>query len=342
MSRPNWCEYHLWYSLFIRAFLCRPVAQPPLLLSRLPSHAPQFSSLSPTLTDTFPQTSKLIAGAGFDPQPVPALKDREDVAPNWLDDNPRYLVAERFRSRFLKDNRDISIYLPEAYLAEPTRRFPVFYLHDGQNVFDGRTAYVVNRTWRAGSTADSLIQGGFVEPVILVGIANTGVRRMAEYTPTRALRLGGGEGGRYGRLLVEELKPAVDARFRTLPDAPNTGMGGSSLGGLITLALGLDHPGVFGKLAVCSPSVWWDNRSILALVNETKLKPALKIWLDMGTAEGLRHLRDTDLLHRRLQLRGWRDGIDLAYMRVAGAVHDEDAWAARFDHVLRFLFPREG
>ena len=139
---------------------------------------------------------------------------------------------------------------------------------------------------------------------------------MAEYTPTRAFRLGGGEGGRYGRLLVEELKPAID---RALPHAcpmrPNTGLGGSSLGGLITLALGLDYPGIFGKLAVCSPSVWWDNRSILALVNEAKPKPALKIWLDMGTAEGLRHLRDTDLLHRRLELRGWRNGVDLAYMR---------------------------
>ena len=105
------------------------------------------------------------------------------------------------------------------------------------------------------------------------------------------------------RLLIEDLKPSIDRHFRTLTTPAETALGGSSLGGLITLALGLDHAGVFGKLAVMSPSVWWDQRSILALVNQADPRPALKIWLDMGTSEGLRHLRDTDLLHRRLVLR---------------------------------------
>jgi predicted alpha/beta superfamily hydrolase len=256
-----------------------------------------------------------------------------------LDNNPRYRVLRSFHSRFLGENRDISVYLPEAYRAEPHRRFPVFYLHDGQNLFDGRTSYSVNHTWRAHHAADALTRDGLIEPVILVGIANTGVRRMAEYTPTRDNRLGGGEGGRYGRLLTADLKPYMDRRFRTLPDALNTALGGSSLGGLITLALGLDYPDVFGKLAVMSPSVWWNNRSLLELVNTVTPKPLPKIWLDMGTAEGLRHLRDTDLLHRRLILRGWQDEVNLKYLRVPGAIHDEEAWANRFDQVLRFLFP---
>ncbi len=272
-------------------------------------------------------------------QDMPPGDLQDDTPRNGLDDNPRYRFLPNFHSRFLADDRAISIYLPEAYRTQPRRRFPVFYLHDGQNLFDGRTSYVVNRTWHAGETADALTRDGLIEPVILVGIANTGVRRMAEYTPTRDHRLGGGEGGRYGRLLTEELKPFIDRRVRTLTDPANTGLGGSSLGGLITLALGLHYPSTFGKLAVMSPSVWWDNRSLLTLVSEAKPKPALKIWLDMGTGEGLRHLRDTDLLHRRLVLRGWKDGADLQYLRVPGAVHDEDAWAARFDQVLRFLFP---
>ena len=255
-----------------------------------------------------------------------------------LDDNPRYRLLENFHSRFLRDDRNIAIYLPEAYRSQPRRRFPVFYLHDGQNLFDGRTAYVVNRTWRAHTTADELTRARVIEPVILVGIANTGVRRMAEYTPTRDPRLGGGEGGRYGRLITEDLKPLIDRRFRTLADAGNTALGGSSLGGLISLALGLEYPDVFGKLAVMSPSVWWDKRSLLALVNALRSKPGTKIWLDMGTAEGLRHLRDTDQLHRRLLLKGWKDGVDLQYERIAGGVHNEEAWAARFGDVLRFLF----
>jgi predicted alpha/beta superfamily hydrolase len=261
------------------------------------------------------------------------------VTPSPLDANPRYLRLPHFTSRFLPGERAITVYLPEAYLNQPQRRFPVFYLQDGQNLIDGRTSFVAFRTWRAEQAADGLTQIGAIEPVILVGIANTGVRRMAEYTPTRDPRLGGGAGPRYGRLLVEELKPLIDHSFRTLPGPHDTALGGSSLGGLISLALALDYPKVFGKVAVLSPSVWWNGRDILKRVGHARPKPDLRIWLDMGTAEGLRHLRDTDLLHRRLLSRGWQDGKDLAYLRVPGAQHDEAAWANRFDQVLRFLFP---
>jgi predicted alpha/beta superfamily hydrolase len=271
---------------------------------------------------------------GFHPLPPSQL------SPNQLDANPRYLRLQRFTSRFLPGERDICVYLPEAYLNQPGRSFPVFYLHDGQNLMDDRTSFVPFRTWQANSTADALTATGEIEPVILVGIANTGVRRMAEYTPTRDLLRGGGAGPRYGRLLVEELKPLIDRSFRTLPDASNTALGGSSLGGLITLALALDYPNVFGKAAVLSPSVWWNGRAILKRVAAARPTPPIRIWLDMGTAEGLRHLRDTDLLHSRLLQRGWKDTADLEYLRVQGAQHDEAAWAARFDRVLRFLFPR--
>jgi len=272
----------------------------------------------------------------LEPNPNAALDDGQ---PHELDANPRYLVLRDFASRFLPDDRDIFVYLPEAYLTEPTRSFPVFYLHDGQNLFDTRTSYVPGRTWRAHTTADYLTERGLIEPIILVGIANTGVRRMAEYTPTRDPRRGGGEGEAYGKLLVEDLKPLIDFTFRTLPDASNTALGGSSLGGLITLILGLQYPQVFGKLAIMSPSVWWDNRSILHILGHSRQRPALRIWLDMGMSEGLRHLRDADLLHRRLTVRGWRDGKDLCYLRVPGGLHDEEAWANRFDETLRFLFP---
>jgi predicted alpha/beta superfamily hydrolase len=260
-------------------------------------------------------------------------------APSVLDQNPRYLRLAHFGSRFLPGERELTVYLPEAYRTEPQRRFPVFYLHDGQNLIDGRASFVAFHTWRADTTADALTAAGKIEPVILVGIANTGVRRMAEYTPTRDVRFGGGAGPRYGRLLVEELKPLIDREFRTRTAPEDTALGGSSLGGLISLALALDYPQVFGKVAVMSPSVWWNQRAILRRVAAARPKPALRIWLDMGTAEGLRHLRDTDLLHRRLLGRGWREGIDLEYLRVNGARHEEDAWAARFDQVLEFLFP---
>ncbi len=286
-----------------------------------------------------PLFQTLPESASFEPLP----KNRRE--PSVLDANERYLRLRDFRSRWLPSRRDVTVWLPEAYLEEPERRFPVFYLHDGQNVFDGRTAYIAGHTWQAIEAADALTSAGRMEPVILVGVANAGKKRLEEYTPTRDAKMGGGVGNRYGKLLVEELKPLVDRSFRTLTDAANTGLGGSSLGGLISLALGLEYPQVFGRLAVLSPSVWWNQRSLLNLVSDFKIgslpegvaRP--KIWLDIGTSEGLKHLRDADLLHRRLQLRGWKDGTDLRYLRVEGGVHTEDAWAARFGEVLEFLFP---
>ena len=127
-----------------------------------------------------------------------------------------------FHSAILPDDRKIWVYLPPQYESSPERRFPVFYLHDGQNLFDPRTSYIAGHTWRAGTTADRMNETGQAVPLILVGIGNTGLRRMPEYTPTRDYRLGGGEGHAYGRLLVEELKPFIDANFRTLSRPPQT------------------------------------------------------------------------------------------------------------------------
>jgi predicted alpha/beta superfamily hydrolase len=239
-------------------------------------------------------------------------------------------------------SRRISVYLPEAYETEPERRFPVFYLQDGQNLMDPATAYIPGRTWRAGEAADRTAREGLAEPVILVGVANTGVRRMAEYTPRRDRQLGGGEGDVYGRLLVEELKPFLDMTFRTLPAGESTGLGGSSLGGLISLYLGLRYPQVFTRLGVLSPSIWWNQRSILNFVSMADPKPELRIWLDIGTGEGQRHVHDTELLHRLLLRKGWQDEVDLRCTLVPDAVHNEDAWAARFGEVLSFLFPATG
>ncbi len=251
----------------------------------------------------------------------------------------RYLRLRDFESKFLTTPRDIFLYLPEAYWREPERSFPVLVLHDGQNLFDGDLSYVRDSTWRAGSTADEEIASGRVEPVILVGVANTGASRMAEYTPTPDPRLGGGRGSFYARMLTDELLPMLRDEYRVLPGPENTGIAGSSLGGLISLAIGLRSPEIFGRVGVLSPSIWWDNRSILRDVRALKGRLPLRIWLDMGMAEGLRHVRDADLLAQLLEGKGWQQGRDLVYRKYAGAFHNEAAWADRFGEVLRFLFP---
>jgi enterochelin esterase-like enzyme len=254
---------------------------------------------------------------------------------------PRVRFHAQFHSRFLPHDRDITVYLPPEYEAEPERRFPVLYLHDGQNLFDPSTSFIPGRTWRVAETADNVIESREVEPLIIVGIANTGEHRLAEYTPVRDWKMGGGEADKYGRLLTEELLPFIRATYRTLEGPSHTGLGGSSLGGLVTMYLGLKFPNLFGKLAVLSPSVWWSHKNIIGYVNETNPAHKPRIWLDVGDAEGRRTIADADLLERRLVANGWRLDIDLHYECVAGGTHDEAAWAQRVGPMLRFLFPAE-
>ena len=246
---------------------------------------------------------------------------------------------EQFQSAFLPDARDVLVWLPPDYDADADRRYPVLYMHDGQNLFDPDTAFQKGEHWRLGETAGELILAGHVEPLIIVGIHNTGETRLLEYTPTTDRRLGGGQAGAYGRLIVEDLKSMIDRTYRTLPDAAHTGLGGSSLGGLMTLHLGFTHADVFSRLAVLSPSVWWDCRTILTTVRQARPKPALRLWVDMGTAEGARGLDDARLLKAALVGAGFVEGQDLHYGEFEGATHTEGAWAARVGPMLRWLFP---
>lgn len=246
-----------------------------------------------------------------------------------------------FESQILRNHRDVWVYLPRGY--QRTRdRYPVLYLQDGQNVFDAATAFN-GVEWGVDETAQRLIRANLLEPLIIVAVANTGEDRIHEYAPTRGQmdsrkrRRSRGLLRSYGRFLIEELKPFIDANYRTQPKAESTGLGGSSLGGLATLTLGLWFPNVFTRLAVMSPSIWWDNGTIHQMVDELKEKPPLKIWLDTGTnEEGWQHARD---LRDRLVEKGWRLFDDLEYFEAEGGDHSESAWGARIDPVLRFLFP---
>ena len=251
-------------------------------------------------------------------------------------------LHDQFHSAYLSGDRDVIVWLPPGYESGTTARndrYPVFYMHDGQNLFDPDTAFQKGHHWRVGETASELVAAGRVEPLIIVGIYNTGLSRIEEYTPTKDARLGGGHADDYGRLIVEELKPLIDSTYRTEREAHHTGLGGSSLGGLVSLHLGLTYPRTFGKLAVLSPSVWWDRRAILRSVRRASPKPALRIWVDMGTAEGRRGLDDARLLKAALVGAGWIEGVDLHYAEYEGADHSEGAWAARIGPVLEWLFP---
>jgi predicted alpha/beta superfamily hydrolase len=239
----------------------------------------------------------------------------------------------KIESKHLPVPRDLVICLPPGYEADTARRYPVFYMHDGSNV------YV---EWKLDEVVRSLVAAGTIEPVILALIPNGGSQedRFNDYTPTKPANVkAGGKADAYGRMLIEEVKPFVDATYRTRTEPEHTGLGGASLGGMISLYFGLKHPEVFGKLAVMSPSVWWDNKLILRQVRNVKEKPALRIWVDVGTGEGGSAVSNTRELRDALKRKGWTPGEDLGYLELKGATHDEASFARRAEDVLTFLFP---
>ena len=252
----------------------------------------------------------------------------------------------QFHSRFLEHDRDVLVWLPPGYGASDGRsdersddRYAVLYMHDGQNLFEPDTAFQKGEYWRVGETATELIEAGRIEPVIVVGIYNTGEARLNEYTPTDDAKLGGGLADDYGRMIIEELKPMIDRTYRTRIDRDHTGVAGSSLGGLVSLHLAFAHPAVFGCAAALSPSVWWDRKAILKTIREARSRPKLRLWVDMGTAEGRRGLDDARLLKAALVGLGFLEGVDLHYAEYEGATHSEQAWSERVGPMLEWLFP---
>jgi|SRR5579883_624149 len=249
-----------------------------------------------------------------------------------------------FSSCFLPHARTLSVWLPPGYGLEPNRRYPVFYMHDGQNLFDPHTAFG-GVPWGVGDVAEREIQAGHVEPLIIVGVANT-PDRLSEYGPLRR----GSEHPKdlsheYGRFLVEEVKPFIDATYRTLPEREHTAIGGSSMGGLISLHLCKWYPDVFGKCAAMSPSLWWDREYFLrtVMVSPDWLRNC-RVWLDVGEYEGHTQAASDATIRRTRRLAaffakyGLREGEQFRYVEVPGATHHEVAWGGRFDEVLRFLF----
>ena len=246
---------------------------------------------------------------------------------------------ESFPSKTLGNRRNLIVYLPPNYDSETKRRYPVVYMHDGQNVMDGMTSYIPNAEWRADEAAERLIRAGLLEPIIIVGIDNAQAERGNEYTPTADAQYKfGGKSEQYGKFLVDEVMPFVNRTYRTKTGAKNTGLIGSSLGGLVTMDLGIRYPDKFGKLGIVSPSVWWDDRVILKRVAAMPKKNDQRIWIDMGTNEGVSGVADAQALAKALEAKGWKPGKDLALVIDGFAGHNEPAWAGRIGEILLFLF----
>lgn len=238
------------------------------------------------------------------------------------------------RSPELGNARTIDVYLPPSYRTGG-RHFPVVYMHDGQNLFDARTAFAGE--WHVDDTMERLAPRGL--EAIIVAIPNMGRKRTDEYSPFEDRRHGGGLGEAYLSFIIDTLKPRVDRRFRTKPSREHTGIIGSSMGGLISLYAFLRHPHVFGFAGAMSPSLWFADRAIFEFARQAP-RWAGRLYLDVGTDEGPKTVRDARTAARLLRRKAVKSRGHLLFVEERDARHEERAWAARFEHAIRFLLPR--
>jgi predicted alpha/beta superfamily hydrolase len=233
----------------------------------------------------------------------------------------------------LDNTRHLLVYLPPGYDTS-ARRYPVVYMHDGQNLFDRATSF--GDEWEVDETMEALAQIG-VEAIV-VGIPNMGTDRCNEYSPFPDPRGGGGAGEAYLDCLIATMKPRIDADFRTRPEREFTGILGSSMGGLISMFAFFRRPDSFGFAGAMSPALWFGQRALFPLV-EAAPQVRGRLYLDVGTGEGAATLRDTRRLERLLRLKGYRRGESLLYVEDPDGEHSERAWARRLKTALYFLLP---
>ncbi len=255
------------------------------------------------------------------------------------------LRLHEFRSRVFNNTRFLRVWLPPGYDDDENagRRYPVFYLNDGQNLFETSTAFA-GVEWQVDEAADRLIRGGAVPPMIIVGMDNTGRERIREYMPHKSFHpaMWRVHGTRYPSFLLKEVAPFIARNYRIASGPENTGLGGSSLGALIALYTATVCPGVIGRLLLESPSLWASNRQVIRQSRGVKRWPE-RIALAAGTAETGRRERDQVVVNDVHELAAilHRAGLAEDRLRVVideGAGHNEAAWARRFPEALKFLF----
>ncbi len=246
---------------------------------------------------------------------------------------PSQTNVSTFFSAMLKENRPYRVLRPRGYTQNTSRRYPVLYMHDGQNIFDMGPF----GTWNSDETAAALIKGGQMQEIVIVGVDNT-ANRIPNYLPPDDSFSGQpGKANLYAQFLINELKPVIDANFRTLSGRQDTSTMGSSLGGLVSLYLGWDYTSTFSKIGAMSGSWQFAN-----FPNRVRLGPKrdIRIYMDSGDS-GTSQDNAWPCLD-------FRDGIsrlayvlerDLKHSIGYGQQHNEAAWAARLPGSFKFLFP---
>jgi len=249
------------------------------------------------------------------------------------------ILSDSFAIPQLMRTRRIWLYLPPHY-ATSTKRYPVLYMHDGQNVFDAATSFAGE--WGVDETLDSLRRKGD-RGAIVVAVDNGGTHRLDEYDPwvSTNSKYGGGEGDEYVEFLVHTLKPYIDQHYRTRTDRLNTGIMGSSMGGLISLYAALKYPEVFGRAGVFSCACWIAREHVFTYARHAKpLRPLPRLYFVAGALEtkDAEPARDQREMVDSLVAAGFPVGAALQSFIPADGKHAEWFWRREFPDAYRWLF----
>jgi predicted alpha/beta superfamily hydrolase len=254
--------------------------------------------------------------------------------------NSHLLTIDNFPSLALQGPRRVRILLPACYQATATQRYPVLYVQDGQNLFDDNESFS-GQAWHLDRVIPDLISAGQIQPLIVVAIDHAGIERLAEFAHQDRIHNGqaiAARGSCYEEFLADELKPLIDRLFLTRPEATANTLMGSSMGGLVSLNIGLRRSRQFGAVVALSPSCWWDPNALKTdLQRYQKALIGLKIWLDIGGHEGRYGDEVEDIAAHIAQLSGNDEDMFRYYLDPA-ANHSEVDWRNRVHLPLKFLF----
>ena len=316
-----------------------------------PEFAPYFTT---SLRSVWLQDGELF---GYRPTPL--------VSPS------RVVKIEAFAGSL--PERALYVYLPRGYDEHEEKRYPVLYMHDGQNCFEAFVDDSFAGSWQADLAADLLIRQGLMQECIIVGVSNGAEQRIMEYLPPYARHAPPSrrpfQAGLHGEEVQEaprrpllpapgwadrtfayyrnEIAPYIARNYRVLPGRDNTATCGSSMGGLFSLYIAWEHPEFARSHAVLSTSFWAtrNQKGALDAIERLRRRPPhdVRLWLDSGTRStperGDDGLRDTLKARKALLEAGYVEGSDFHYYRAEGATHSEASWAARLPMILQFLLP---
>lgn len=259
---------------------------------------------------------------------------------NWADNNGGgnstaaenvTIMDEDFYMPQLDRTRRIWVYLPPDY-DETMKNYPVLYMHDGQNLFDELTSFAGE--WEVDETLNNLADEGYRVPIV-VGIDNGGVDRIDELTPWFNPSWGGGQGDEYMAFIVETLKPHIEANYRTLTGRENTGIMGSSLGGLISVYGALKYQYVFSKCGSFSPAYWINNDSIWDFIALIGRQDDIRFYQNIGEFEQQTSIELLLQMEDSLRSIGFSNIFSKV---IAGGEHNEATWRDDFREAYLWLF----